>query len=116
MFAAFALSLLVQSQDMSRKSFIYHSDKLYIKDLDFTAISRIFHIEPIFNRRWAKTEVPGEKPPDLPLQNLASHVYPSSGERSRISHHCSGTCEMFVCQKNHCFQEQREMLNSQRRS
>ena len=31
-------------------------------------------IEPIVNQRWAKTGVPREKPPDLPLQNLASHM------------------------------------------
>ena len=25
-------------------------------------------------KSWAKTGVPGEKPPDLPIQNLASHI------------------------------------------
>ena len=34
------------------------------------------HNEPIVNQSWAKTGVPGEKPPDLPVQNLASHMYP----------------------------------------
>ena len=28
------------------------------------------YIEPIVNQRWGKTGVPGEKPPDLPVQNL----------------------------------------------
>ena len=47
------------------------------------------YIEPIIKQRWAKTGVPREKPPDLPLQNLASHMYPEqgsnhSGERSRL--------------------------------
>ena len=32
------------------------------------------HIELIAKQRWAKTGVPGEKPPDLPLQNLPSHM------------------------------------------
>ena len=45
------------------------------------------YIEPIVNHRLAKTGVPGEKPPDLPVQNLASHMCPergsnNSGERS----------------------------------
>ena len=31
--------------------------------------------EPIVNQRmWAETGVPGENPPDLPLQNLVSHM------------------------------------------
>ena len=30
-------------------------------------------------QRWAKTGVPGEKPSDLPVQNLASHMYPERG-------------------------------------
>ena len=47
------------------------------------------YIEPIVNQRWARTGVPGEKPPDLQVQNLASHMYPErgsnhSGERSGI--------------------------------
>ena len=29
------------------------------------------YIEPIVNQRWGKTGVPGEKPPDLPVQYLA---------------------------------------------
>ena len=36
-------------------------------------------IEAIVNQRWAKTGVPGEKTPDLPVQNLASHMYPERG-------------------------------------
>ena len=42
--------------------------------LGFTALSSIYctYIEPIVNQRWAKTGVPGEKPPDVPVQNLAS--------------------------------------------
>ena len=35
------------------------------------------YIEPIVNQRWGKTGVPGEKPPDLPVQNLASHMWPN---------------------------------------
>ena len=31
------------------------------------------YIEPIVNQRWAKTGVPGEKPPDLPVQNKYYH-------------------------------------------
>ena len=47
------------------------------------------YIEPIINQRWAKTGVPGEKPPDLPVQNLASHMCPGRGsnhssERSNV--------------------------------
>ena len=34
------------------------------------------YIGPIVNQRSAKTGVPGEKPPDLPVQNLASRMYP----------------------------------------
>ena len=38
------------------------------------------YFEPIVNQRWwAKTGVPGENPPDLPLQNLASHMWPDRG-------------------------------------
>ena len=45
--------------------------------------------EPIVNQSWAKTGVPEEKPPDLPVQNLASHMCPErgsnhSGERYNI--------------------------------
>ena len=45
------------------------------------------YIEPIVNHRLAKTGVPGEKPSNLPVQNLASHMRPergsnNSGERS----------------------------------
>ena len=32
------------------------------------------YIEPVVNQKWAKTGVPGEKPPDILLQNLASHM------------------------------------------
>ena len=32
------------------------------------------HIRPIVKQNRAKTGVPGERPPDLPVQNLASHV------------------------------------------
>ena len=65
-------------------------EKIKYKDMDFTALSRIFDlIEPISNQRWANTRVPGEKPPDLPVQNLASHMYPERGsnrigERSNV--------------------------------
>ena len=34
------------------------------------------YMEPIVNQRWVKTVVPGKNPPDLPVQNLASHMYP----------------------------------------
>ena len=49
----------------------------------------VTYIEPIVNQRWAKTGVPGEKSPDLPVQNLASHMCPErgsnhSGERSNV--------------------------------
>ena len=37
------------------------------------------YIKPIVNQRWGKTGVPGEKPPDLPVQNLASHMWPERG-------------------------------------
>ena len=33
------------------------------------------YIEPIVYQRWAKTGVPGEKPPGLPVKNLAYHMY-----------------------------------------
>ena len=47
------------------------------------------YIEPIVNQRWVKARVPGEKPPNLPVQNLASHMCPEqgsnhSGERSNV--------------------------------
>ena len=32
------------------------------------------YIEPIVNQKWEETGVPGEKPPDLPVQNLASDI------------------------------------------
>ena len=45
--------------------------------------------ELIINQKRAKTRVPGEKPPDLPMQNLASHMCPErssnhSNERSPV--------------------------------
>ena len=47
------------------------------------------HIRPIVKQNRAKTGVPGERPPDLPVQNLASHMCPErglnhSGERSNV--------------------------------
>ena len=33
-------------------------------------------IQPIINQRWPQIGVLGEKPPDLLVQNLASHMYP----------------------------------------
>ena len=54
------------------------------------ALSRIFtYIKPIVNQRWVKTGVSGEKLPNLPVQNLASHMCPErgsnhSGERSNV--------------------------------
>ena len=47
------------------------------------------YMEPIVNQRRAKAEVPGEKLPNLLVQNLASHMCPKrglnhSGERSNI--------------------------------
>ena len=47
------------------------------------------YIEPVVNQRWAKTGVPREKSPDLPVQNLASHMCPDRGsnhscERSNV--------------------------------
>ena len=47
------------------------------------------YIELIVNQRWAKTGVPREKAPDLPVQNLASHMYREwgsnhSAERSNV--------------------------------
>ena len=41
-------------------------------------------IEPKINERWKKTGVPGEKPPDLPVQNLASHMYPSEARTTAV--------------------------------
>ena len=38
------------------------------------------YIEPIVNQRWMQIGVLGEKPPDLAVQNLASH----RGERSNV--------------------------------
>ena len=32
------------------------------------------YFEPIVDQRWAKSGVSGEKPPNVPLQNLASHT------------------------------------------
>ena len=45
------------------------------------------YIDPIVNKKRAKTGVPGEKPPDLAVKNFASHMYleqglNNSGERS----------------------------------
>ena len=50
------------------------------------------YIEPIVNQRWAKTGVFGEKQPDLPVQNLSSHMCPecgsnNTGESSNVSSH-----------------------------
>ena len=42
------------------------------------------YIEPIVNQRWGKTGVPGEKPPDLPVQNLASHMWPERGSNPQL--------------------------------
>ena len=47
------------------------------------------YIEPIVNQKWTKTGVPGEKQPDLPMQNLASHMCTERGsnhsdERSNV--------------------------------
>ena len=49
------------------------------------------YIEPTVNQRWAKSGVPGVKPPDLLVQNLASHIHVCrergsnhSGERSNV--------------------------------
>ena len=47
------------------------------------------YIKLIVNQKWAKTGVPGEKPPDLPVQNLASLMYSKqglnhSGERANV--------------------------------
>ena len=48
--------------------------------MGFTALTKILHLfEPIVNQRWAKTGVPGEKTPALPVQNLASHTCPERG-------------------------------------
>ena len=38
----------------------------------FGFIDYFTYFETIVNQRWAKTGVTGEKPPDLPLQNLVS--------------------------------------------
>ena len=60
------------------------------KHMGFTAFQEYWtYIESIVNQRWAKTGVPGEKPPDLPMQNLASHMCPErgsnhNGERSNV--------------------------------
>ena len=43
------------------------------------------YIEPIVNQRWAKTGVPEEKPPDLPVQNLASHMYPREARTTAVT-------------------------------
>ena len=60
------------------------------KYLGFTALSSTY-IEPIVNQRWAKTGVPGEKPPDLPVQNLASNMCPERDRPMKLclvaSHH-----------------------------
>ena len=42
------------------------------------------YIEHIVIQRWAKTGVPGEKPPDLPVQNLASHMYTSEARTTAV--------------------------------
>ena len=34
------------------------------------------YIKPIVNQSWVKSSVSGEKTPDLPVQNLESHMYP----------------------------------------
>ena len=36
------------------------------------------YFELIISQRFVKTEVPGEKPPDLPLQNLTSDMWPKA--------------------------------------
>ena len=42
------------------------------------------YIEPIVNQMWAKTGVPEEKLPDLPVQNLASNMCPGRGSNPSI--------------------------------
>ena len=37
------------------------------------------YIVTIVNQGWAKTGVPGEQQPGLPVQNLASHMYSERG-------------------------------------
>ena len=47
------------------------------RDLGLQPFQEYFtYIKPIDNQRWAKTGVPGEKPSDLLVQNLESHMYP----------------------------------------
>ena len=58
----------------------YHPSCIrYLKkteDLGFIGLSRNFtYIELIVNKRWARIGVPREKPPDLLVRNLASHMY-----------------------------------------
>ena len=58
----------------------YHSSCIrYLKkteDLGFIALSRNFtYIKLIVNQRWARIGVPREKPSDLLVWNLASHMY-----------------------------------------
>ena len=42
------------------------------------------YIEPIVNQSWAKTGVSGEKPPDLPVQNLAPHICPAESRTTVV--------------------------------
>ena len=42
------------------------------------------YIEPIVNQRWVKTGVPREKLTDLPVQNLAFHMYPSEARTTVV--------------------------------
>ena len=58
----------------------------YISGHFFVFVLRSFqgyftYFEPTVNQRWAKAGVPGEKPPDVPLQNLASHMWPERGPK-----------------------------------
>ena len=57
---------------------IGHFQPLFIKKIKIWVLrpfqEYFTYIGPIVNQRWAKTGIPGEKPPDQLVRNLASHV------------------------------------------
>ena len=83
------------------------------------------YFEPIVNHRWAKIRVPREKPPDLLVQNLASHMYPERGSSHRrlepqcreiqclgvsaLNHWTREACHMFCVISN--LQQENETLH-----
>ena len=64
------------------KCYLYTCINGHFSDLVLRSFQGYFtYFGLIINQRWAKTGVPGEKPPDVPLQNLASHMWPERGAK-----------------------------------